>query len=402
MSNENATNPPGKSIPVKRATIWLRRLAILIVSGVLIYGVGANLLLGFFERPCCPTLSYAWYPSWSPDGEQIVFVSYGAESRFGGITRIYVMNSDGTNVRALTSHILDNLSPLRNFYEAFLPLPRDDMPAWSPNGKQIVFARGEWNKDIYVMNADGSNVNRIVHYKIPVSTYSDLGKPLCCFNPDWSPDGKKITFFDEYGGGYVVNTDGTQLDRMPYGNEDNRLSWSPDGRHIVYVITGNIFTATFDEPGNEKQLTEGLGVSNLMSPVWSSDGSQIAFIASIDQHQDGLFVMDADGDNISMVVNQLVYVDDKGNYVTENYLSWSPTDAHFALIGGWEEQGYGLYLFDSDGTDGVKLVNLELSGNRPQVRISWFPDGMRIAFSYNLEMYVIDTEGTVLFQNIGR
>jgi TolB protein len=58
-------------------------------------------------------------------------------------------------------------------------------PAWSPDGKQIAFVRSQptrINFDIYVMNADGSNPERL--------TRSPDGE----FAPTWSPDGKQIAF----------------------------------------------------------------------------------------------------------------------------------------------------------------------------------------------------------------
>ena len=69
----------------------------------------------------------------SPLWGKIVFYSHR-----DGNTEIYTMDSDGTNQTRLT------------FNEA-----RDGVPAWSPNGQQIVFRsyrNGERNAEIYVMD----------------------------------------------------------------------------------------------------------------------------------------------------------------------------------------------------------------------------------------------------------
>ena len=73
------------------------------------------------------------FPSWSPDGAQMAFVS----SRDGN-PDVYVMNADGTKVTRLTN------------------LPGENrVISWSPDGATIAFER---LGGIYVMNADGSGV----------------------------------------------------------------------------------------------------------------------------------------------------------------------------------------------------------------------------------------------------
>ena len=94
-------------------------------------------------------------PSWSPDGQQILFSSYR-----GGDLEIYVMQRDGTDVRRLTFNDTD-----------------DGYAVWSPDGDQIVFAsllpRHNW--EIFVMNADGSSVRRL--------TYNHANEGLIAWQP---------------------------------------------------------------------------------------------------------------------------------------------------------------------------------------------------------------------------
>ena len=95
-------------------------------------------------RKLDPNNKGGWYPSWSPDGKRIAFVS----TRDGwGNSNIYVMDADGSNQQRLTD------GPNGDRY-----------PSWSPDGQRIAFASirdGNVMPEIYVMNADGSNQRRL-------------------------------------------------------------------------------------------------------------------------------------------------------------------------------------------------------------------------------------------------
>jgi len=98
-------------------------------------------------------------PAWSPDGSKIAFVSDRDSLQANPVyirTRIYVMNSDGTQQTRLTDG----------------PALNDTHPAWSPDGQKIAFARGAFDQTklifvssfIYVMDNDGSNQTLLTDY----------------------------------------------------------------------------------------------------------------------------------------------------------------------------------------------------------------------------------------------
>jgi len=90
----------------------------------------------------------SWRPCWSPDGTRIAF-----DSNREGNWEIYVMDVEGSNVQRLTH----------------TPGKESGNPAWSPDGKKIAFGSTRdgksknWkdNREIYVMDAHGSNVQRL-------------------------------------------------------------------------------------------------------------------------------------------------------------------------------------------------------------------------------------------------
>jgi len=122
--------------------------------------------------------------------------------------------SDGSGLRRLTPNAI-----------------RAAHPAWSPDGKRIVFvgspADHDFAFDLYVMRADGSGLRRLV--KLPGGAEAQ----------DWSPDGRTIVFaqFDSrtlVSDIYAVGTNGRGLRRLTRTpGDDTSPDWSPDGRLIA-------------------------------------------------------------------------------------------------------------------------------------------------------------------------
>jgi Tol biopolymer transport system component len=106
---------------------------------------------GSDQHPFAPAASTgnAASPIWSPDGKRVVFQT-DADGPVAN-TELYVVNSDGTGLRRLTTYPAG-----------------DRLPAWSPDGQRIAFARGpdQFRNEVYVMNADGSNTRELILSKL--------------------------------------------------------------------------------------------------------------------------------------------------------------------------------------------------------------------------------------------
>ncbi|MBW8010130.1 MAG: hypothetical protein FVQ83_02655 [Chloroflexi bacterium] len=242
-------------------------------------------------------------PSYSPDGEYIVYASgspFGLNFGVGNEGKIYSMRVDGSDHRLLFST---------------LNVPRN--PVFSPDGSKIafsVFDLTEGNQDIYIMGSDGSNPINITNH--PSSNYS----------PAWSPDGTKIAFTSIRDGNkeiYIMNTDGSgQVNVSRHPQNDSQPSWSPDGKYLVFtsrrddpvdppLAAGPIFA----EQGYSVNLeiyimsVDGSGQENISNhpsndsqPVWSPNGRMIAFVSYRDGNQE-IYIMDIDGSNQINITN---------------------------------------------------------------------------------------------------
>ena len=199
---------------------------------------------------------------------------------------IYVMNADGTNVTRLT----DNPA-------------RFDDPTWSPDGSKIAFVSGVYC-DIYVMDADGTNQTCLTNNASPIHA------------PRWSPDGSRIAYILNGLSRdiYVIDTDGSNERNLTNNPADDfDPAWSPDGSKIAFVSErdgdGDIYVMNADGSGVVR-LTDAGG----SRPTWSPDGSKIAFESDRDGNPE-IYVMDADGSNETNLTN---------NAVTDRSPAWSP------------------------------------------------------------------------------
>ncbi len=182
---------------------------------------------------------------WSPDRDEIVFFSDR-----DGDDEIYIMNSDGTNIRQLTNNDF-----------------MDRAPSWSPNGKFIAFVSNrDGNQEIYIMKTDGTNVSRVTK-----NTNRD-------FWPSWSPDSKILTFtsFFETQDTYYVSIEeifnGKITKPKLLMKNCSRCEFSHDGTKIAYSskLNSSYVICISDISGeNIRQITSKK--YNHWVPTWSNN-----------------------------------------------------------------------------------------------------------------------------------
>ena len=210
-------------------------------------------------------------PAYSPDGRRIAFGSFRAwDPAAGGIPlnsgELYVMNADGTNAQRITFNMLPDWQPawspdgrqlvfarpqrqalpdeglpptdlwiisLQNGRERQLTNSRaadDTRPRWSPDGQHIAFesdANEQGNYDVYTIRPDGRDPRRLT------------STPVFDGEPNYSPDGQRIAFSSDRAGSsdiFVMRADGTRQTQLTNDPAfDARSCFSPDGRFIAFT-----------------------------------------------------------------------------------------------------------------------------------------------------------------------
>lgn len=246
---------------------------------------------------------------------------------------------------------------------------------------RIVFLSSRNNSDdaqydIYIMDVDGSNQERLTTSGVSVGMYA------------LSPDGRRIIFNIEEDI-FTITDDGTWKIALLTGRKAFETAWSPDGTKIAFQSwehdPSEIYAMDVDG-GNLTRLTDNSAYDDY--PAWSPDGTKIAFVSDR-QGNIEIYVMDADGSNQRRLTS---------HSASDTVPVWSPDGTEILFQSGRAGGGYwGIYIMNADGTDVRQLApSSSYSSNSPYPS----PDGTKIVFhSYregrdNAEIYTMDWDGS--------
>jgi Tol biopolymer transport system component len=262
-------------------------------------------------------------------------------------------------------------------------------PDWSPDGSQITFSRWSQPWGIYTVNADGSGEKLLLSSNVARA-------------PVWSPDGTQIAFYFQTEGmtagdtrcmgeecrtmlGHtqtewhvgVVDVAGGYL-HQPYVDRFSfSPTWSADGQWLVYdggdsgaLPTENhgLCLTTVEGPNNAVLTND----TNDHYPVWSPDGTRIAFMHWKHDHWE-IFIMNADGSDRHPLTSSSNYVKPVPNNVSP---AWNPDGKQIVFLsdrgGKWE-----FYVMDADGSNKRQILEnvtdtleIQYTANYERV-ISW-------------------------------
>ena len=260
-----------------------------------------------------PPSTWDWYAafdsftfSFSPDGRSLAFnATPGGDHPFApfscGDESLWLLTLDDNAISPLLPECPPPYWTPRNM-------------SWSPNGATIVLDNAQSAGEMHGLS-QVALLDVATGTLTPLVSWQTVSDPACPLTEEqvggasWSPLGDRIAFVRTsipecpgIDGIWTIRPDGTDLTKVA-GGQYAAPDWSPDGASIVFVevpggeawnsVHGSIWVVDA-EGGTPTLLRAGFS----MRPVWSPDGSKIAFRAT-----GGVYVMDADGDNVSLVPN---------------------------------------------------------------------------------------------------
>ena len=355
-------------------------------------------------------------PSFSPDGDQIVFSWFGYEKEFQ--FDLYIKQVGQERIVQLTHHPATFL-----------------VPAWSPDGRYIAFMRQAEpdHSGIYLISSLGGSERKLSTIT-PYGSWEPMGL-------NWSPDGKWVAFPKAKADSspthfsiHLVNVETTEERVVPDPSHHCANTWqpafSPDGKHLAsacLVTEGlaKIYVQTLDgkEASEVADATSSEGFSGI---AWSTDGRSLLY--SSDQilwrvplaggkPEKLLFAQDVESLSVARRGNRLAFaqVHHPGNVWRLDLVSGSKTAApvsklisstrgdegahispdgkHIAFLSR-RSGSLEVWVCDPDGSNPTQLTWF----GGPQVgEPRWSPESRRIVFdlrdSGHAELYVVNLEG---------
>ena len=177
------------------------------------------------------------------------------------------------------------------------PNSAERYPSWSPDGTLIAFnSDRDGTHNLFLMNADGSDVRQLTHEKAPVVAGMQ----------SWTADRQWI-YFGLFGGGPPrmcrIHPDGAGFEVIHRGGIDPAIS--PDGKTVVYareVTGGHCLFAADGDGQNERQLTTRPNPFAGVHAAWSPDGRWIIFADKVDESLE-LFRCHPEGKELSQLTH---------------------------------------------------------------------------------------------------
>ncbi len=289
-----------------------------------------------------------------------------------GNAELYLVNADGSNVTSLTDSV--GAFPMRTLLSPV---------TWSGDGKRMAFFG--FDRALYATTGEGTGVVQLAPFGM---------------SPIWSADGRKVAFLAAESAIdaccwdiFVAESDGSGVTQVTDGLTLTDYDLAADGSLLAHVddITtpkGLVFIAP---DGTGRREIAPPGVRGFSMPALSRDGSRVAYVAATEAEFDNaeIFVSPTDGGNTA--------IDVSNNPGWDWSPAWSPDGSRIAFV-STATAGIGpgsIHVVNADGSGRMAITPADMLVSEP----AWSPDGARIAYTARMaddrqHIFVANADGS--------
>ncbi|GKZ82920.1 hypothetical protein AnigIFM56816_007746 [Aspergillus niger] len=319
-------------------------------------GTNATQLLGNQSN------AFDYHPTWSSDGEWIVFTS---ERRGPGQSDLYRVRVDGSGLETLAA--TDSV---------------EDIGVLSPNGKTLAYVstQGNYTTNIWVKDLASGQAQNLTD---TASNRADNTWPTGHFRPSWSPDGEWIVFSSDRNTDWTGHSDGT--------------GWEHTQTLGVYAVRpdGSDFRTVIRQEGY-----------SLGTPQFSPDGKRIIYNNMTTEDTYGCHGVSAQQEAVTAQIYSVDFATGS-NVIAHTSGSYPKVGQHY--IGNSTNIGYLIKAGDYEGIHYTKPDFTHRSFNLTNMRDPWWsPDGSKLVYwvpnwtqqAAELKLWSYDTEWEYRYMDV--
>jgi Tol biopolymer transport system component len=325
------------------------RLMLAVVLTVLVVGWAASSLAAWEVAPFVNTEANEYFAAWSPDAEQMAYVSDAT-----GMRQIYIVNADGTG----TWQVTDDANGV---YDV----------VWSPDSQYLLYTQA-WAAPKDVVKVELNETRDAV---VATTNLTNDAQTATWQNARFSPDGTMIVANRIYGSAcyvYTIAPDGSGVTRVT-NSYATYPTWTPDGTQITYALGANysgithIYALAADLSSNVELVNWASTNLQIRAFAYSPDGSKFVFSKPLEPVS-FLAVVNADGtgllqlDGVTSACAHQLYAGQED--------VWSADGSKIVYI-SQDDSIWNIYTIKPDGTD----KELVVASDTGKVRARYFGNG---------------------------
>jgi Tol biopolymer transport system component len=335
-----------------------------VVAAVLVATAASSLATTWDVQPFVSTLANEYFALWSPDAQQLAYVSDAT-----GLRQLYIVNADGTGTWQVTNDS-------NGVYDV----------VWAPDSQSLVYTQSQSvPKDLIKVQLSPTRDTVASTTNLTNETQTATWK-----DARFSPDGSLIVANRQYSTTwriYRVQPDGSGV-AIASGSYATYPAWNADGSLVAYALSGstsgysNIYL--YNLASSVKLVGSDTTNLKIRAFAWSPTGDRIAFSAPYEQSNSYLGVVNSDGSGYTVLDAGPAACEHQAYAWQEDIWSADGTQLVYSF---YEGGVWNVYTINADGT-GKELVAAS-TGSDIQPR---FFGGGRVCFisdrSGNWDIYV--------------